>query len=238
MSRARALAFVVVVTTACGGGGHARDRDRPWTPPATGRSVRDVVDHAPVPRPVGQLVTDDAAFARFAATVRDHLRLGLTLVDSATAELRDRRFVLAMLDALDGRWDAAIVELDRVAATIADPRERAMQGLTIRIWADARAHEGDSPAGFRAALERALEHLPVADYAGPLAMLRAMGVTFTPATCARLVDESVTPDAAGEVGLDGISAIVFQRYAAVRLAPVGAILDQVLATHGVALPQD
>jgi len=41
----------------------------------------------------------------------------------------------------------------------------------------------------------------------------------------------------GTVGLDGVHAIVFQRYAVVRLVPVGAILDRTLESRGIALPE-
>src|SRR4051812_30996929 len=80
-----------------------------------------------VPPDVGALVVDADAFARFAGEVRGQLaRRGDT----------DALFVLAMLDALDEHWSAAVVTLDRIAATEPDPNMRAMRGLTLRVWAD------------------------------------------------------------------------------------------------------
>ena len=176
-----------------------------------------------VPADPGILVTDAAAFARFAGEVRGKL---------AGRDDTDARFVLAMLDALDERWPEAVATLDRIAAAERDPKARVMRGLTIRVWADALAAHGS----FRDALAARVAALP-GEVAPALVELRAMGVAFTPAVCRQLVTENVHPQA-GAVGLADVHTIVFQRYAVVRLVPVGKDIDEVLAARGVALPPE
>jgi hypothetical protein len=143
-----------------------------------------------------------------------------------------------MLDALDDRWADAVGELDRLRAVETDPKAKAMTGLSIRVWADARAHGGDTAEAFGAALERAVAALPVELVRADLGMLRAMGQAFTPAVCQQLVDAEVGPHVrAGAVtDLQDAWAIVFQRYAVKRLVQVGPTIDRVLGAHGIELP--
>jgi hypothetical protein len=145
--------------------------------------------------------------------------------------------VLAMLDALEDRWSAAVAKLDRIRAVEPDPVKALMTGLSIRIGAEARARGSASPDSYAGALERALSSLPLDQVRDELAMLRAMGQTFTPEVCRELVAEAIGPRVRdGTVGFDDARTIVFQRYAAVVLAPVGSVIDRVLAAHGIGLP--
>jgi hypothetical protein len=193
-----------------------------------------------VPPDVGRLVVDAAAFAELARAVRADLELDLERYDIRHAEtLKEHLFILAVLDALADRWDDAVARLDRIAAVETDPGARVMTGLTIRVWADARAHGGDAPPAFRSALERKVAELPVDLVRTALATLRMMGRTFTPEVCRRLVDDSVGGDArSGPISLEAVHAIVFQRYAVVRLAPVGRDIDEVLARAGIAIDDE
>ena len=112
-----------------------------------------------------------------------------------------------------------------------------MTGLSIRIGADARAHGGASPGSYAAALERVLVTVPLDQVRDDLAMLRAMGQTFTPEVCRKMVADAVGPHVHdGTVDFTDAQTIVFQRYAAVILAPVGAVIDRGLAAHGIGLP--
>ncbi len=190
-----------------------------------------------VPPDVGRLVVDAKAFAGFARVLRADLEGDLARHDIRPAQaVKDRLFILALLDALDDRWADAVARLDRIASLEENPAARAMTGLTIRVWADARAHGGDTPPAFRAALERKLATLPVDLVARQLQMLRTMGRVFTPDVCRRLVDESVGGEArTGAVSLESVHAIAFQRYAVVRLVPVGREIDEVLAASGIGL---
>lgn len=189
----------------------------------------------PVPAAVGQLVIDDAAFSAFARAVRRDLEDDLGRPTSDPPAIRNRRFLLAMLDALDDRWPEAIAELDRIRALETDPRARLMTGLTIRIWADARSHGGDPREAFRGALERTIAALPIELVKVELSELRAMGQAFTPELCRQLVDQAIGPRVRhATISLDDTRAVIFQRYAVKRLVPVGPVIDAVLAAHGIA----
>jgi len=189
----------------------------------------------PVPSDVGDLVTDDARFSRFAEPVRRDAEADVHAHGDAAA--RDALFVLAMLDALDDHWPAAVAKLDRIRAVEPDHVKAIMTGLSIRIGADGRAHGGASPGSYAAALERVLVTVPLDEVRDDLAMLRAMGQTFTPEVCRKMVADAVGPHVHdGTVDFTDAQTIVFQRYAAVILAPVGAVIDRGLAAHGIGLP--
>lgn len=174
------------------------------------------------PAEVGVLIDDDAAFAEFGARVR-----------AATSD----SFILAILDALANDWTSAVARLDELRAHAPDPDSALLTGMSIRIWADALAHGGDTPEAFRGALERMLATLPARPaVATALSELRAMGQVFTPEACRRLVEENVNPGAGGTLTPEQIHIIVFQRYAALRLAPVGKVIDEVLGARGVPFP--
>jgi hypothetical protein len=187
----------------------------------------------PVPTPVSQLLVDDASFAPLATALRRDTEAELAgpLPDVKTTT--DRRFTLALLDALDDRWADAVAELDKIRAIEPDPRAKVMTGLTIRIWADARSHGGETPASFHAALERMIATLPVALVKDDLTMLRTIGQVFTVEVCRKLVDDHIVP-VAGTISPDDAQAIAFQRYAVERLVPVGGEIDAALEAHGIA----
>jgi hypothetical protein len=217
------------VGAACGG------TPRPATVTALREPATTAAPRYPVPPRVGDLAIDAALFARFAEPVRREAEAAVRLRGDAAA--KDALFVLAMLDALADRWPAAVAALDRIRAVEPDPVKAAMTGLSIRVGADARAHGGVTSDGYAAALERNLAALPFDRVRDELAMLRAMGQTFTPEVCRDLLDEAVGPHVrAGAIGFDDVGTVVFQRYAAVELSPVGAVIDRVLAAHGVGLP--
>jgi hypothetical protein len=192
----------------------------------------------PVTGDVGRLVIDGAAFAELARPLRADVEGELAQFDIRDPDsLKDRLFILALLDALDEHWSEALARLDRIAEVETRPADKAMTGLTIRVWGDAIAHGGD-PEAFRAALERKLAAMPIDLVRGQLSMLRAMGQVFTPEACRRLVDEEIGPHVAnGALSLEQAQAIAFQRYAVVRLAPVGAVIDKVLGDRGIEPPQ-
>jgi len=187
-----------------------------------------------VPTPVGRIVIDDAAFQKFSRQLRPDLfaRAGAKDPEVAKAAL----LLLAMLSALDGSWDDAIRQLDRATALEPSAEGKAMLGLTVRVWADARG--GDAEA-FRTAFEARLSALPLARLVDDMAVLRAMGQNFTPAFCRTLVEQEVGPHVVdNRVTMNEAYAIVFQRYAVEKLVPVGRIIDEVLGKHqlGAAAP--
>jgi hypothetical protein len=182
----------------------------------------------PVPAEVGVIVVDDAAFAKFAAAIRPDLERESKAADPEVAKAR--LFVLAMLDALEEKWPSSLVYLDKVRDLETTPEDKAMTGLTLRVWIDVA---GDA-AKYRAAFDSRASRLPRDKLAEPLAMLRTMGQFFTPDVCRELVNQEVSPHVKdGTVGIDQAHAIVFQRYAVVRLVPVGKDIDAALGALGV-----
>jgi hypothetical protein len=221
--------LLVLLIAACGA------TPRPAASPAVERPAQGA-DHRYRVTDAGRLVIDGDAFAELARRLRPDIERDLAGAVHDAEGQRDRWFLLALLDALDDRWDQAVANIDRAAALETDPADRAMIGLTIRVWADAIGHGGDAEA-FRAALERKLTTLPTDLVRGQLAMLRAMGQVFSPDVCRKLVDDAIGAHLHdGALSLDQAQAVAFQRYAVVRLVPVGAVIDQVLGAHGIEPP--
>lgn len=181
-----------------------------------------------VPAEVGAIVVDDKAFAAFAAAVRPDLERETGSKDPEIAKAR--LFVLAMLDALDEKWSSSLAYLDRVRELEATPEDKVMTGLTLRVWSDV----GGDVTKYRAAFESRASRLPRDKLEEQLAMLRTMGQVFTPDVCRQLVNQEVSPHVKdGTVDIAQAHPIVFQRYAVVRLVPVGAEIDEVLGALGV-----
>ena len=85
-----------------------------------------------MPPDVGRLVVDAGAFAAFARPLRADLERDLRAGVADAAAWKEMRFELALLDALDGRFDAAVAGLDEMARRETHPGTRIMTGLTIR----------------------------------------------------------------------------------------------------------
>jgi hypothetical protein len=185
----------------------------------------------PVPTPVGSIVNDAAAFATFAAAVRPDVERDTGTVTDPVA-LQSRWFVIALLDALDDRYDASLAALDRVASFEKTAARKAMVGLTIRVHADAGV--GATAAAFRAALDARIDTLPVAELGAELSTLRTLGQVLTPDMCQQLVEGAVGPAVKdGSVDIEQVEALVFQRYAVVKLVPFGKVIDEALAAHAI-----
>lgn len=221
--------LVLILLAACGGPSRPRIERADQLPP----------HRYPVTGELGRLVVDQDAFAALARPLRADLESDLARFDIREPEsLKDRLFVVALLDALDNRWPDALARIEQVAAVETRPAEKVMTGLTIRVWADALTHGGD-PDAFRAALERKLAAMPIDLIRSQLSILRTMGQVFTPDTCRELVNRQLAPRVVGgALSFDQAAAIAFQRYAVVRLAPVGAAIDQVLAARGIEPQKD
>src|SRR5262245_48210172 len=104
MQRLLALLLLAACASACA------SAPRPGAEAAGPRVRVDRADQLPVHRypltgPIGDLVVDAAAFARFAGPLRADLESDLARFDIRDPEsLKDRLFILAVLDALDNRW--------------------------------------------------------------------------------------------------------------------------------------
>ncbi|CAN5880153.1 hypothetical protein BH11MYX2_BH11MYX2_18800 [soil metagenome] len=201
-------------------------------PAPTGTASPSAGGAYPVPTPIATIVTDDKAFAAFAKAIRHDLEAGATDKDPAVA--KERLFVLAMLDALDEKWDEAIETLDKAAALETDPVGKTMLGLTIRVWSD--AHSDTSPDAFQTAFDARLSAMKLDKVGDELVVLRTIAQSLTSAdVCAQQVAQEVGPHVSnGAVSIDDAHAIVFMRYAAVRLVPVRVAIDETLGKHGIA----
>jgi hypothetical protein len=172
-----------------------------------------------VPTDVGRLVIDDRAFETWAAKVRPTLE---------TIANPQAQFIVAMLDALDERWQDAIAKLDNIAAHDPDEATRELRGLTIRAWADG------GRGSFRQRFAAHVDRLP-RSVRRDLSELRAMANLLTPTRCREIVEQQVGSKYGG-VTLADVHVIVFQRYAVVRIVPVADDIDEVLGASGVDLP--
>jgi hypothetical protein len=220
----RSLLVLLALVVACGGAQR----------PRVDRADQLPVHRYPVTGDVGRLVVDEAAFAALARPLRADVESDLARFDIRDPEsLKARLFVLALLDALDNHWPEALARIDRIAEVETKPAEKAMTGLTIRVWSDALAH-GGTPDAFRAALERKIATMPIDLVRNDLSILRTMGQVFSPQMCHELVSKEIGPQIkGGALSFDQVQAVAFQRYAVVRLVPVGRAIDDVLGEHGI-----
>lgn len=168
----------------------------------------------PVPAPP---LDDDAGFARLAAAMRADYEHDLARVP-VQPRMQHDLFELALLDALAGDRDTAIARLDRSASLVTDPGDRAMLGLTIRIWAD-----GED----RGAIERQIGKLPAAQVTKQLQTLHELVRDLTPEVSRGAIAELVGK--AQTVPLDTAEAIVFQRWFVRHVAPHAADYQAVLS---------
>ena len=168
----------------------------------------------PVPSPP---LDDDAGFSRLTASMRAEYEHDLARVP-VQARMQHDLFELALLDALAGDRATAIARLDRSASLVADPGDRAMLGLTIRIWAD-----GEDAA----AIERQIARLPQAQVTRQLHTLHELVRDLTPEVSRSAIGELVGK--AHEVPLDTAEAIVFQRWFMRHVAPHAADYQAVLS---------
>src|SRR5262245_30251863 len=190
----RLLAFLLLA--ACASCSACASAPRPGGQSAGPRQRIERADQLPVHRypltgPIGHLVVDATAFARLAGPLRADMDSDLARFDiRAPDSLKDRLFTLALLDALDNRWPEALARIDQIAAAETKPADKAMTGLTIRVWTDALAH-GGTPDAFRAALDRKLATMPIDLVRNDLSILRTMGQVFTPTFCRQLVESEI-----------------------------------------------
>lgn len=176
-----------------------------------------------VPAHPEQLLDDAAAFAKLARELRADLDAEEARGGDTPEQRKSRRFDLALLDGLAGKWDAANRWLDQI---VAENPPSWMLGVTIRAWADAR---GEDPEAFRAALAKRIAAMPYAEVSEQLAVLAELGRALTPATSRSLVAEHVGPAARkGPISRELASAIIFQRWVVLRVAPVGKVIVAVV----------
>jgi hypothetical protein len=217
--------MVSLLGAACGTRGAARPRvEQPSDLPA---HVYRVPPHP------GALVVDAAAFAALARALRADLEHDLAAYDVRDpAVMKEHLFNLAILDALDGRWQEAVERLDRAAARETRPAQRQMMGLTIRVWAAALAAGRDDASGFREALQRKLEQMPLDLVGDELRQLVTLAGLVTPQFCQGVVELQIGPAARqGDIPLELAEAILFQRWLYLRLIPVAPAIGEVVGAR-------
>jgi len=178
----------------------------------------------------GRLVVDAAAFSELARVLRADLEHDLATYDIRDVEItKDHLFNLAILDALDGKWDSANARLDRASALEQKPAQRAMMGLTIRVWAAAIAAGRDDATGFREALEKKLASMNIELVRDELRQLVTLSGLVTPQFCQGVVDLQIGPSARkGPISLDEAEGILFQRWMYLRVIPVAPSIPEVV----------
>jgi subtilisin family serine protease len=109
-------------------------------------SLNDLPNHAyPISSSATALLADDAAFAAFTAKVRADLESDLAAYDiTDPSTLQQYHAALANAALLEGRWDDAITQLDRVRELEQKAASKAVGGLTARSYVAARKQLGDS----------------------------------------------------------------------------------------------
>ena len=178
----------------------------------------------------GRLVVDAAAFGDLARVLRADLEHDLASYDIRDPEItKDHLFNLAILDALDGKWDSAIARLDRAAALETKPAMKQMLGLTIRVWAAAISGGRDDASGFREAFEKKLASMNIELVRDELRQLVTLAGLVTPQFCQGVVDLQIGPSARkGAISLDEAEGILFQRWMYLRVIPVAPSIPEVV----------
>ena len=176
-------------------------------------------------------MVDAAAFGELARVLRADLEHDLLTYDIRDQEIvKDHLFNLAILDALDAKWDSAIARLDKAAALEPKPALKHMMGLTIRVWAAAIAAGRDDATGFREALEKKLASMPIDLVRDELRQLVTLAGLVTPQFCQGVVNLQIGPSARkGPISLDEAEGILFQRWMYLRLIPVAPSIPEVVS---------
>jgi hypothetical protein len=180
-----------------------------------------------VPPQPGRLVVDAAAFGELARLMRADLEHDLAVFDIRDpAVQKNHLFNLAMLDALDGKWDSAIVRLDRATALETIPAQKHMMGLTIRVWAAAITAGRDDATGFREALEKKLAKMPLELVREDLRQFVTIAGLVTPQFCQQTVELQIGRKST--IALEEAQGVVLQRWLYLRLIPVAPSIPEVV----------
>jgi subtilisin family serine protease len=177
---------------------------------------------------VEDLVRDDGKFRAFASEVRRDTERTLATYDIADkAEERQLRGTLLQLDMLDGRYDDALAEADRIKALQEKPAAKLLSGLTARAIVAAERKTGNvtSPE-FRADVARAIaDALPAMPYdlvANDIKEAKAGAETIGEGRIVGALRERLQPivDRNGSLSSDLAPAIIGARYALVFVLPL------------------
>jgi len=208
--------------------------------------------------PLEDIVRSAERFAPLAAAVRrdtESVVAGYDIPDKATR--RDLLTQLAVLDFLDGRYDAALARAEEVRALQDKPADQMLSGLRLRMMAQAAKAQGREGEAYRRAvadnIARELAPLPFATIANDVRELKASAERTGEALILGRVREVMQPIATrtGELSSEFAPGLVFARYALLASLPLkqtfiaafGTYLDahrivkqDIWAARDVALP--
>ena len=144
---------------------------------------------------------------------------------------------LALLDFLDGRYDAALARAEQVKALQDKPADKLLSGLRLRVMAQAaKTHGRDTPAYRKAVTEgiaRELAPLPYAVIGNDIRELKASAETIGEALVLGRVREVLQPMAAssGELSSDFAPSLLNARYALTASLPLKQVFIDSFSTY-------
>jgi subtilisin family serine protease len=184
----------------------------------------------PVSGKVEDIVRSAERFAPFAAAVRrdvESVLAGYEIPDHATE--RDLLTLLALLDFLDGRYDAALSRADAIRALEDKPADQLLSGLRLRVMAQAAKSSGGPTApGYPQAvadgLMAALKPMPFAVIANDVRELKAGAEVGGEGRVIGRLREVVQPiaDRSGALSSDFAQMMIGARYTLVATLPLKA----------------
>ena len=199
----------------------------------------------PVQGALDELVRSPERFAPLAAAIRrdtESVLAGYDIPDKATR--RDLLSLLAAMDYLDGRYDAALDKAEQVRALQDKPADKLISGLRLRAMATAAKAHGPSGPAFEqavaAAIARELAPLPYAVIANDIKGAKASAELVGEGLALGRVREVLQPiaDSSGRISSEFAPMLVGARLTLTGVLPLKqALVDtygRYLAAHQVA----
>ena len=181
----------------------------------------------PLQGPLEDVVRKAELFAPLAAALRrdmESVLAGYDIPDAATK--RGLLTQLALLDYLEGRYDAALVGAEAVRALQDKPSDKLLSGLRLRAMATAAKSQTPGSEGHRKAvaayLAKELQPLPFAVVANDVRELKATAEVAGAALALGRVRDVLQPmvDRSGELSSDFAPALLGARYSLLATLPL------------------
>ncbi|MGA2551375.1 MAG: S8 family serine peptidase [Burkholderiaceae bacterium] len=202
----------------------------------------------PISGPLEDVVRDDAKFEALAGPVRRDIESifdQYEIADKATA--RNLFGVLAQLDYLQGKYDAAIQRLDAIRSLEEKPADKLLSGLRMRAMiAAVRSTDSKDSEAYRTAvaqnLATTLQPLPYEVIGNSIREYKASAEIASEALALGRIQNVLQPtvDKAGALSSDLVPAIIGARYFLVTTLPLKKTLvdtyGSYLTAHVVSKP--
>ena len=181
--------------------------------------------------PLEDMVRSQERFAPFAAALRrdtESVLDGYEIADKATR--RNLLNQLALLDFLEGRYDAALAHAEEVRALQDKPADKLLSGIRIRMMSEAAMKHAPGSEAYRRAvadaIARELGPLPFETIANDVREMKAGSETIGEALILGRVREVMQPIAArtGAISSEFAPGLVGARHALVAALPLKATL--------------